>query len=120
MAAGWKACYHHCYPSRMNVLRRRRLLPRTRTTPLTVTLYGREDCHLCELAQKPVSRATAATRGAVLSHVDIDTDDDLRARYGLRIPVVTATVDGEERVIAEGKISDIRLRRALAALRVGR
>lgn len=94
---------------------------RSPTPPvLIVTLYGREGCHLCELAEKPVARAVAATRSAVLRHVDIDTDDDLRMRYGQRIPVVTASVGGDERVIAEGKVSDIRLRRALAALRTER
>jgi hypothetical protein len=89
-------------------------------TGITVALYGRAGCHLCELAQKPVSRAVAATRGATLRQVDIDTDDDLRTRYGQRIPVVTARVDGVEHVLAEGKVSDIRLRRALAALVAGR
>jgi hypothetical protein len=104
----------------MDFVHRFRRSPVSPVAPITVTLYGREGCHLCELAEKPVSRAVAATRGAVLRHVDIDTDDALRARYGVRIPVVTATVAGEERVIAEGKVSDIRLRRALAALRTER
>ncbi len=105
----------------MNVLQRLRRLPsRRRTAPIVVTLYGRAGCHLCELAEKPAARAVAATPGATLHHIDIDTDDDLRARYGQRIPVVTAAVGGEERVLAEGKVSDLRLRRALAALRAER
>ncbi len=86
---------------------------------LVVTLYARAGCHLCELAEKPTLRAVAATRGATFRAMDIDTDADLTARYGQRIPVVTATVGGQERVVAEGKVSDVRLQRALAALRTG-
>jgi hypothetical protein len=89
-------------------------------SPIVVTLYGRAGCHLCEQAEKPAVRAVAATPGAILRRIDIDTDDDLRARYGLRIPVVTAGVDSEGRVIAEGKVSDLRLRHALAAMRAER
>jgi hypothetical protein len=99
------------------MFRRFRRSPAPARASIVVTLYGRAGCHLCDLAESPAARAVAATSGAIFRHVDIDTDDDLRARYGLRIPVVTARVDGEERVIAEGKVSDIRLRRALAALR---
>lgn len=84
--------------------------------PIVVTLYARAGCHLCDLAAKPTMRAAAATRGATFRAVDIDTDTDLIARYGLRIPVVTATMGGQERVMAEGKVSDVRLQRALVAL----
>jgi hypothetical protein len=38
-----------------------------------------------------------------INEVDIDTDDDLVKRYGLRVPVVLAAHD---RVIAEGVIDD--------------
>ncbi len=83
---------------------------------LTVTLYSRTGCHLCDDAKKPVARAVAATSGATLRVVDIAGHADLEARYGQRIPVVATLTDGEERVLAEGKISDLRLRRALRAL----
>ncbi len=83
---------------------------------LTVTLYTRTGCHLCDDAKKLVARAVAATDGATLRVVDIAGHADLEARYGLRIPVVTASAGDEERVLAEGKISDLRLRRALSAL----
>ncbi len=97
-------------------------LPRRWRRPpdtITVTLYGRTGCHLCADAAKPVSRAVAATPGAALRQVNIEGDANLEERYGLRIPVVTAAAGGAERVIAEGKVSDIRLRRALAALVAG-
>lgn len=92
------------------------LLRRFRRPALTfrVTLYSRVGCHLCDDAKKPVARAVAATPGATLRTVDIAGDADLESAYGSRIPVVTVTSGDTERVIAEGKISDIRLRRALA------
>lgn len=98
------------------------LLRRLRRPPIpttTVTLYTRAGCHLCDLAKKPLARLVAATPGAALRVVDIDTDAALVAAYGLRVPVVTASRDGQEAVLAEGKVSEIRLRRALDALRGG-
>ena len=84
-----------------------------------VTLYMRAGCHLCDDAQKPLARAVAATPGATLRTVDIAGDACLEVAYGTRIPVVTV-MDGEaEQVIAEGKISDIRVRRALGARTAG-
>jgi Glutaredoxin-like domain (DUF836) len=85
----------------------------------TVTLYTRAGCHLCDDAKKPTARAVAATPGAALRIVDIADDAMLESRYGLRIPVVTVTVAGAEQVVAEGKISDIRLRRAFCVLMAG-
>lgn len=85
---------------------------------IVVTLYSRAGCHLCEGAEKPLARAVAATPGAALRTVDITGSAALEAAYGRRIPVVTATVGAVERIIAEGKVSDLRVRRALAALTV--
>lgn len=100
------------------LLRRFRRPP---STPLTVTLYTRAGCHLCDLARKPLSRFVAVMPGAALRVVDVDSDAALREVYGLRVPVVTTTTVGAatETVLAEGKVSEIRLRRALAALRDG-
>jgi len=81
---------------------------------LIVTLYSRMGCHLCDRAKKPVTRFVGATPGAILQVVDVDTDPDLCARYGLRVPVVTATMAGREMVLAEGKVSEVWLRRAFA------
>src|SRR5690242_12075088 len=49
--------------ARMKVFFRR--LARHRP-PLTVTLYTRAGCHLCDDAKKPAARAVAATPGATL------------------------------------------------------
>ncbi len=96
----------------MNVLLRR---VRRQRPHIIVTLYTRTGCHLCDEAKKPVARAVAATGGATLRVMDIAGQPDLEARYGQRIPVVAVAEDGGERVLAEGKISDLRLRRALSA-----
>lgn len=100
------------------VRRFRRSTPAIPAVPaITVTRYTRVGCHLCDLAAKPVARLVAATPGTISRTVDVDTDPDLQARYGTRVPVVTVTVRGQETVLAEGKVSEVWLRRALAALR---
>lgn len=55
-----------------------------------LTLYGREECHLCESAQELLH---AANMPFLL--IDIDADPELGARYGLRIPVLRHP-DGRE------------------------
>jgi uncharacterized membrane protein len=54
---------------------------------LTVTLYMRKECHLCEQA-----KADLASLQAVVAHrlveVDIETSPDLISKYALEIPVV--------------------------------
>lgn len=66
----------------------------TKTAPLKsspmLTLYGREHCHLCELAQELLQTAQMPFRA-----LDIDSDPELGARYGLRIPVLRHP-DGRE------------------------
>jgi glutaredoxin len=59
----------------------------------TVTLFGREGCHLCDEARAALERVRRA-HPFVLREVDIDTDDELIKRYLERIPVVA--LDGEE------------------------
>jgi glutaredoxin len=59
----------------------------------TVTLYTRAGCHLCEQAER-VLRAERAATAFHLELVDVDSDPDLRRRYGVRVPVVA--VDGVE------------------------
>lgn len=73
-----------------------------------VTCYTRAGCCLCEQAHRALSRLAADGRVRVI-YVDIDSDADLQARYGTRVPVVEC--DGL--VLAEGKVSEVRLRRAL-------
>jgi glutaredoxin len=59
----------------------------------TVTLYGRDGCHLCEDARVTLERMRLE-RPFELREVDIEADAELHARYLERIPVIA--LDGEE------------------------
>lgn len=58
-----------------------------------VTLLTRAACHLCDDARRVVQQTTADT-GSQWSERDVDSDPELRAEYGDRVPVVL--VDGVE------------------------
>ncbi|MFD1716454.1 glutaredoxin family protein [Georgenia deserti] len=58
-----------------------------------VVLYGRDGCHLCDRARATLERVRAET-GESYVEIDVDSDDDLRERYGELVPVVT--VDGTQ------------------------
>ena len=60
---------------------------------MTVTLYTRTGCHLCEEAERVVRSEQAAGRFR-LELVDIDRDPELARRYGVRVPVVA--LDGQD------------------------
>jgi glutaredoxin len=55
----------------------------------TITLYGRPGCHLCDDARVVLQRI-----GHPFDEVDIESDDELLARYLERIPVIA--LDGTE------------------------
>ncbi|WP_424000740.1 glutaredoxin family protein [Haloarcula salina] len=58
-----------------------------------VTVYTREDCHLCEEAVETIERVADDEGVAVaLDLVDVDADPELRDEYGERVPYVF--VDG--------------------------
>ncbi len=59
----------------------------------TVTLYGRDGCHLCDDA-RAVLTGLQARIPFTLEEVDIESDPVLHARYLERIPVIV--LDGEE------------------------
>ena len=56
-------------------------------------LLTRAGCHLCEVAAETLARV-GAEAGLEPVPVDVDADDDLRAEYGDRVPVVL--LDGRE------------------------
>lgn len=60
---------------------------------VSVTVYTREQCHLCEEAIATIQRVADDTGVTIdLELVDVDTDPDLREKYGERVPYVF--VDG--------------------------
>ncbi len=56
---------------------------------MSLVLYGKPGCHLCDDARLVLERV-----GAPFAEVDITSDDALHAAYLERIPVVT--LDGRE------------------------
>ena len=58
-----------------------------------LTLLTRVGCHLCETAAETLTRI-GAEAGLVPETVDVDTDPELQAEYGDRVPVVL--LDGRE------------------------
>ncbi len=61
--------------------------------PATLVVYSREHCHLCHnmIAALQVLQARLSFR---LEVMDVDSDGELRSRYGERVPVLLA--GGEE------------------------
>lgn len=68
-----------------------------------LTVYTRRGCHLCELL---IEELMPLARGRARIHLrDVDSDPDLRERYGLRVPVVEA--DGE--ILCESRLDRARV-----------
>ncbi|MEL7451254.1 MAG: glutaredoxin family protein [Pseudomonadota bacterium] len=75
-----------------------------------LVLYSRAGCHLCDDMLDDLEQALRGT-SLTLSVVDIDTSDELVARYGERVPVLH---DGEAELCA------VRLDPDVAAALAGR
>jgi glutaredoxin len=73
-----------------------------------VTLYGRDECHLCDEALA-VLRGLRDELGFELEEIDIETDDALLRAYLERIPVIA--LDGEE--LFDFFVDEAELRRRL-------
>ena len=62
---------------------------------IAITIYSRPGCHLCDEMKAIVQRAARASRAPVtIEAIDISTDADLEARYGVEIPVLL--IDGRK------------------------
>ena len=59
---------------------------------MSLTLYQRDNCHLCDLALEIL----AAARIPDFESVFIDDDVLLEERYGLRVPVLRNEASGAE------------------------
>jgi glutaredoxin len=77
----------------------------------TVTLYGRDGCHLCDDARAVLERVRRDTPFELVER-DIESDEDLLRAYLERIPVVA--VDGRE--VAHLFVDESALRAALSSL----
>jgi glutaredoxin len=76
---------------------------------ITVVLYGRAGCHLCDEARAVLERVRAHAPFDLVER-DIDGDEALHRAYLERIPVIT--IDGEEAF--ELFVDEAELRRRLA------
>jgi glutaredoxin len=74
----------------------------------SVTLMSRPGCRPCATAQADLDRICGEL-GVTLTVHDVDTDPELRAEYGDRVPVIL--VDGVEHGF--WRVEEERLRRAL-------
>ncbi len=79
---------------------------------MRVTIMSRQDCHLCHVAARVASQVQEDL-AFELRIVEIDQEDDLRQRYGDRIPVVLL----DEREILSGKFTGGELRKAMKKAR---
>ncbi len=77
---------------------------------VSVTLIGRDGCHLCDDARAIVLDVVSRHDGIAFSEVSIDDDQDLARRYREEIPVVL--IDNE--VHNFWRIDPARLDRALS------
>ena len=65
---------------------------------MTVTLYTRRGCHLCDQAKQAIN--SARRRGAFeYEEFDIDSDPKLRQMYDEEVPVIT--IDGVRATVEE-------------------
>jgi hypothetical protein len=83
---------------------------------MTLTLYSRPGCHLCDEMKAVIARVVRAlptpanAASAVnLTEIDISTDADLEDRYGLEIPVLL--INGKK--AAKYRVEDGALRRLI-------
>ncbi|MPV50475.1 MULTISPECIES: glutaredoxin family protein [unclassified Pseudactinotalea] len=75
-----------------------------------VRFYTRAHCHLCEEARRLLS-AECARAGLEFAEIDVDSDPELRARYGEYVPVVVV----DDTQVGYWRIEPARLRAALGS-----
>ncbi len=74
---------------------------------ITLTIYRRPGCHLCDdaellLRDELAQRARAGLPPIEVEHIDISTDPELEARYRRRIPVF-AIAGHETELVTSGR-----------------
>ena len=87
-------------------------MPRLRNIVIALTIYSRQGCHLCEDMKATVRRVAGTAGNRVrVEEIDVSTDPELEARYGLEIPVLL--VNGTK--VAKYRVTEEEIRRALRA-----
>ena len=80
--------------------------------PVRMTIFSRDDCHLCRVVYRIAMRLQAELN-IETSQVDIEGDRILMERYGARVPVIL--LDEVEHFA--GKVTEGELRRAIKRAR---
>jgi hypothetical protein len=79
---------------------------------IALTIYSRPGCHLCDEMKMVVQRVVGLSAAPfTIEEIDISSDRDLEARYGIEIPVLL--VDGKK--AAKYRVTDEELTRMLEA-----
>ena len=79
---------------------------------IALTIYSKPGCHLCDEMKAIVDRVVRSSALPIaVEEIDISTDADLEARYGLEIPVLL--IDGKK--VAKYRVTDAELTRVLSA-----
>lgn len=77
---------------------------------LRLVLYGRRDCHLCDVAKQAL-RPLLEQYGVALVERDVDAEPEWRRQYGDQVPV--GVIDGTR--VFKYRVDPRRLRRAIVA-----
>ena len=77
-----------------------------------VKLYGRPDCHLCDEARDGLHALRSDGLEFEIEEIDIETDDELFARFLERIPVIE--LEGE--IVSELRLDVDEIRARLGTL----
>jgi len=78
---------------------------------VTLTIYSRPGCHLCDEMKAVVAETIRGQDHITVEDVDISSDPELESRYGLEIPVLL--IDGTR--VAKYRVGEAELRRAIVS-----
>jgi glutaredoxin len=79
---------------------------------ISIAIYSRPGCHLCEEMKAVVQKVAQREHASVtIDEIDISTDPSLESRYGLEIPVLM--VDGKK--TAKYRVTEDEVTRMLRA-----
>ncbi|MEO6324446.1 MAG: glutaredoxin family protein [Thermoanaerobaculia bacterium] len=77
--------------------------------PISLRLLSRPGCHLCDDMRVRLAPVLEQT-GVPLTMVDVDSDPELRERWGNEIPVL---LDEEGSVVAKARDTEAKIRQRL-------
>src|ERR1700752_1115484 len=87
-------------------------MPRGAGLVISLTLYSRPGCHLCDEMKAIIASGVRTIQTPVtVEEIDISTDPELESRHGLEIPVLL--VDGKK--VAKYRVTEEELMRILTA-----